>query len=55
LHIATGEAREARGWYRRAAKFLPADLVEKRVAEADEVIALLTSTIRGLERRKASQ
>ena len=55
LHIATGEAREARGWYRRAAKFLPPDLADKRIAEADEVIALLTSTIRGLERRRAIQ
>ncbi len=55
LHIATGEAREARGWYRRAVKFLPPDLANKRIAEADEVIALLTSTIRGLERRRASQ
>ena len=55
LHIATGEAREARGWYRRAARFLPPELAARRAAEADEAIAPLTATIRGLERKRASQ
>lgn len=51
LRIATGEAREARGWYYRSRRFLPQDLVTRRAAEADEVIALLASTISGLEGR----
>jgi four helix bundle protein len=50
LRIAIGEAREVRGWYYRAEKFLPTDLIATRVKEADEVIALLASTLHGIER-----
>jgi four helix bundle protein len=50
--IATGEARETRGWYFRAKRFLPEDLIAARTREASEVIALLVSTIKGLERRR---
>lgn len=52
LRIENGEARDARGWYHRAKKFLPLPLIEPRSKEADEVIALLVSTIRGLKQRR---
>lgn len=48
LRKATGEAREARGWYYRARKFLPADLIAQRAGQADEGIALLSSMIKSM-------
>ncbi len=51
LRIGMGEARETLGWYRRSRKFLPAELIEQRIRECDEVLALLASTIGGLQRR----
>lgn len=53
LRISTGEARETMGWYQRSFKFLPETLIQARLNEANEVIALLVSTIAGLERRRA--
>ncbi len=52
LRIAAGEARETRGWYYRSEKFLPRELIETRVREASEVIALLVSMIKSLDRRR---
>jgi four helix bundle protein len=51
LRISRGEARETKGWYRRARRFLPAELVTRRMEEADEIIALLVSTIKPLEEK----
>ena len=39
LRIANGEARETKGWYRRAKRFLSQQLIDQRMQEADEVIA----------------
>jgi len=49
LKIARGEAWESSGWYRRAKRFLPAELIADRRQQAGEIIALLTATIRTLE------
>jgi len=51
LRIANGEARETKGWYRRAKRFIPEDLMTNRTKEIDEVIALISSTIKGLIRK----
>ncbi len=51
LRIAMGEARETKGWYRRSKRFLPKDLILTRMQEADEVIALLISTVKKIEER----
>jgi four helix bundle protein len=54
LRIARGSARESKGWYRRARGFLPERSIEQRQQEVDEVIALLVSMIRTLEKRTRS-
>ncbi len=46
LRISLGEAREARGWYLRAHRLLPADLLQRRIALLDEIIRLLVVSIR---------
>ena len=46
-----GSARESKGWYLRAKHLLPAEIVEKRCALLDEIIAILVATINRLERR----
>jgi len=51
LRIARGEAYESRGWYRRAAKFLPIAVITARRMEAGEIIALLTASIQTLEKK----
>ncbi len=51
LRISNGEARETKGWYRRSKKFLPADLIAKRMQESDEVIALICSMIDALRKK----
>ncbi len=51
LRIANGEARETKGWYRRSKKFLREDLIIKRMKETDEVIALISSMIKTLQRK----
>jgi four helix bundle protein len=52
LRLANGEARETKGWYRRAKRFLPKDLIDRRMEEADEVIALLSSMIGSLKKKR---
>jgi four helix bundle protein len=52
LRLANGEARETKGWYRRSKRFLSQDLIDRRMGEADEVIALLSSMIGSLKRKK---
>ncbi len=54
LRISNGEARETKGWYRRAKRFLSAELIECRMKESDEVIALISSMIKSL-RNKVSK
>jgi four helix bundle protein len=51
LRIARGEATECSGWYRRASRFLPADLIQQRRQQAGEIIALLSSNIKTLEQK----
>lgn len=55
LKLARGEAWESRGWYRRAKRFLPPELIEQRGQEAGEIIALLTATINTLEKKSGRQ
>ncbi len=51
LRISNGEARETKGWYRRAKRFLPKELIECRMKEGDEVIALISSMIKSLRNK----
>ncbi len=51
LRIANGEARETKGWYRRSKRFMPRELIDQRLAEADEIIALTSSMISSLKKR----
>ena len=55
LRIARGEAYESKGWYRRSQHFLPAGLIQQRQQQAGELIALLSSMIRTLERKSTSE
>jgi four helix bundle protein len=43
--VSIGSARESKGWYWRARELLTADVVDHRLALADEVIALLVSEL----------
>ena len=43
LRVAIGSARETRGWYYRARRLLPADVLSHRYALLDEIIAMLVS------------
>ena len=51
LVIARGSAKETRGRYIRMKAWLPAELIERRVAQCDEIIGILTNTIVTLRRR----
>ena len=51
LRYSLGSAREAQGWYYRSRHLLPDSVVDKRMQLANEVIALLSSTI---NRRRTS-
>ncbi|MBI4713108.1 MAG: four helix bundle protein [Planctomycetes bacterium] len=48
LRIANGEARETKGWYYKSRLFLPEELINKRMNEVDEIIALIRSMIKTL-------
>jgi four helix bundle protein len=55
LQIALGSARETRGWYWRARKLLPSQVVEHRMSLTTEIIRLLKTTIpqqRAIKRKK---
>ncbi|MFH1232231.1 MAG: four helix bundle protein [Planctomycetota bacterium] len=52
LRISNGEARESRGWYWRGRRFFSEELVNKRMKEIGEVIALISSMIRTLQNKK---
>jgi four helix bundle protein len=43
--VSIGSARESKGWYWRARQLLPPEIVDHRLALADEVIALLVTEL----------
>ncbi|HHH40442.1 MAG TPA: four helix bundle protein [Chloroflexi bacterium] len=43
--VAIGSARESKGWYWRARKLLPSQVLDHRLALVDEVISLLVSEL----------
>ncbi|MEJ5239842.1 MAG: four helix bundle protein [Anaerolineales bacterium] len=45
MRIALGEARETRGWYFRARRILPPELLSHRATLTGKLIAMLSSTI----------
>ncbi|MCA9934075.1 MAG: four helix bundle protein [Anaerolineales bacterium] len=45
LRIALGEAREARGWYWKGHKLIPAEVLNHRIKLLDEIIAMLPPNI----------
>lgn len=51
LIIARGSLRETQGRYARLRHWLPAEIVQKRVALADEISRMLSATIVKLETR----
>jgi four helix bundle protein len=51
LIIARGSLRETKGRYRRLRHWIPAEIVEERVALAEEISRILSATINSLEGR----
>ena len=51
LKISRGSASESKGWYRRANRLLPKSVASARTKLLNEVIAMLTKSIKTLERR----
>jgi four helix bundle protein len=51
LIIARGSLRETQGRYRRLRRWLPAEIVGKRIVLADEINRMLSATILKLENR----
>ncbi|HEC35502.1 MAG TPA: four helix bundle protein [Anaerolineae bacterium] len=45
LRVSMGSARESRGWYYRARRLLPADVLRSRLVLLDEIIAMLAPNI----------
>ncbi len=52
LNVSKGSARESKGSYRRARKFLDGRLIQERHQEVDEIIALLVSTVTTLKSKE---
>lgn len=55
LDFARGSARETQGRYLRMKHWLNQELVQQRVALADEIIAILTKTIQTLQIQQSSR
>lgn len=51
--VAIGSARESKGWYWRTRKLLPPEMLNHRLALADEVIALLVTELTYQRSRRA--
>jgi len=45
LAVAIGSARESKGWYWRARRLLPSEVLDHRLALLDEIIALLVTEL----------
>lgn len=48
VRISRGSARESRGRYLRCKRFLPREVIEKRMGELDEILAMLNSLVEKL-------
>ncbi len=53
LRVSRGSARETKGWYRRSKKLLHANVIEERTIQLNGIIAMLSSTISTLEKKKS--
>lgn len=51
IKISLGEARETRGWYYRARRALPTDLLEHRYKVIDHLISLITNLLNSHKRK----
>jgi len=49
--VSIGSARESKGWYWRARRLLPPEVLDHRLALADEVISLLVAELTRQRRR----
>jgi len=54
LVISRGSAQETAGRYRRLRHWIPEETVEKRVALCDDIIGILTASIKGLRLQLAA-
>jgi four helix bundle protein len=54
LRVSRGSARETKGWYRRSARLLDANVLNDRTTQLNGIIAMLSSTISTLEQKKSS-
>ena len=54
LRIALGEAREARGWYWRGHKLIPADVLDHRMELLSDIIAMIAPNIKRQRKYKKS-